>query len=60
MRDLLSILKPNHPLLTSPNCIRSLIIPITVTEGIANPIPSDPPVEPVSYTHLTLPTNREV
>ena len=55
MRDLLSILKPNHPLLTSPNCIRSLIIPITVTEGIANPIPSDPPEE--LLIKVFIPTN---
>ena len=43
VRDLLSILKPKQPLLTSPNLIRSFIIPNTVTEGIASPIPSDPP-----------------
>ena len=26
----------------------------------ANPIPAAAPAAPVSYTHLTLPTNREV
>ena len=42
-RDRLSILKPSHPRLTSPNWMRSLIIPKAVTDGIASPIPSDPP-----------------
>ena len=40
-----SILNPNHPLLTSPNWIRSLITLRATEDGIARPIPSEPPEE---------------
>ena len=38
------MLNPNHPRLTSPYRIRSLIISSALVEGIAKPIPSEPPL----------------
>ena len=39
-----------------------IAVPVSITLGITSVLPSvfDPSFTAVSYTHLTLPTNREV